>query len=451
MLKWTLFLRVFVYVLIWSSPRRAPEECLERVGTYHSHILSILVLHDCNIKYCFSVFPTAVSQKSMDFRSRDQTWLSRLQEAFKEDNVGSTVASGGDSRERIARLRLLLHKRTKLWWNRATLGQYLARNLIPRGLRVQIFPSYPIEDEVFKTEWENTANICSRGFIGLLIKLDETKLAELEKEIDDIQLFIKEDLTPEALGKLNGDLESDFLKWEQEISAVKTKKLQRDNSDYRDNHVYRWRTGRMRTRPTSLVRSGSMSSATSVDELSVTSDQSKSIHGDRGRKIQPNRAAKGRYTSQKRKFTSPPTYERKAKNNNLEVINLSTHSLSKTQSEVLKLGLNFVPSNQFNFFTAVKDTHLFCRKLLLKKLHAPKNSGNQLPSDVEAVALSALEDLLEEQQPDSFLLVIHGYALVMTPQQNPVNVSESEEKECPVVSVYTLSTYRFLYVVYVFL
>ncbi|XP_069618979.1 uncharacterized protein [Ranitomeya imitator] len=317
-----IFLLRFLVVIrdCWSSPGK-PVYLVNISGRallYYSQPHNIHVLRDSLFDSNVSVSFTASGLRQMDYRTRDQTWLSRVQEVFKEDSGGILIVNGGDSRERIERLRTLLHRRTKLWWNRAFLGQYLTRSLIPRGLRIQIFPSFPVDDEIFKKEWEDLATKCSRGFIELLMKFDETRLSDIENEIDNIQTIVKNELTTEALDKLNGDLEKDFSKWEQEIGAVKTKKLQRDNMDYKENKVYRWRTNK-KTRPfPAHVRSGSVSSVTSADESSIASDVSGTVGGAKKRKQQPGRLAKEKFNN-KRRPTSPPTYDRKARNTNLEL------------------------------------------------------------------------------------------------------------------------------------
>ncbi|CAJ0960814.1 unnamed protein product [Ranitomeya imitator] len=87
-----------------------------------------------------------------------------------------------------------------------------------------------------------------------------------------------------------------------------------------------------------------------------------------------------------------------------KVINLSDVSLTSPQMEVLNLGLNFSPTAKFDPFSAVKDLHLFARKLLLKKLH------HRNPNDVtetifeteeETEAFNALNELLQEQSSTS--------------------------------------------------
>ncbi|XP_075689385.1 uncharacterized protein LOC142657838 [Rhinoderma darwinii] len=201
----------------------------------------------------------------MDFRTRDQSWLSQINEVFKENPNVLLDTNGRDIRECINRLKELLKQRTRIWWNRAFLDRYLTKGLIPRGLRVQVFPSFPIEDETFKNKWEELSATCSKGYMGLLVQANSKTLIELENEIEEIQNKIKKDLSNEALEKLNTDLDKEFQKWEQEICSIKTTKFQRDTNDFSQNRVYKWR--RQRSHSFSRSRSGSVSSVASNDEL----------------------------------------------------------------------------------------------------------------------------------------------------------------------------------------
>ncbi|XP_069615893.1 uncharacterized protein [Ranitomeya imitator] len=73
-----------------------------------------------------------------------------------------------------------------------------------------------------------------------------------------------------------------------------------------------------------------------------------------------------------------------------------TYDLNKEQMEVLQRGLTFSPSNNLDSFTSIKDTHLFARKVVLKKLHASKNDRDLASMGVEEEALEALISLEEE-------------------------------------------------------
>lgn len=80
----------------------------------------------------------------------------------------------------------------------------------------------------------------------------------------------------------------------------------------------------------------------------------------------------------------------------MKVINLSDHTLTPPQLEVLSLGLTFSPTSRFDTFSAVKDLHLFARKLLFK-IYYLKNLQTGLTTQEEREALENLESLLREQ------------------------------------------------------
>ncbi|XP_075690643.1 uncharacterized protein LOC142658921 [Rhinoderma darwinii] len=325
----------------------------------------------------------------MDFRLRDQSWISQLNEVFKEDFNTLLDNSGRDLREQTNKLKELLRHRTRIWWNKAFLDRYLSKGLVPRGLRIQVFPSFPTDEGVFKDKWESLATTCSRGFMDLLIQSNTTTLVGIEKEIEDLQISLKKDLSSEALDQLNTDLEKDFQKWEQEICSIKTKKFQRDITDFQQGRVYKWRRGNPRVGPRS--RSGSMSSQTSDEQTGNRWTGESALN--RPDPIFPRRNRERQ--AAKRKTPSP--YERGKKPKNLEVINLSKYTLSDTQCDILNKGLSFSPSNSFDYFTALKDLHLFSRKLVLRKLHSRGDMDLGLNTTLEKEALSALEELLQEQ------------------------------------------------------
>lgn len=47
----------------------------------------------------------------------------------------------------------------------------------------------------------------------------------------------------------------------------------------------------------------------------------------------------------------------------LEIIDLSSYSLSQAEKEVLQLGISFCPSSTLNTFDIINDLYLFARKL----------------------------------------------------------------------------------------
>ncbi|XP_069616530.1 uncharacterized protein [Ranitomeya imitator] len=336
---------------------------------------------------------TASLSDSMDHKAREKAWLTKLDELFGGESPA--VPSTRETGDVITRLKNLYNRKTRIWWNKSFLERYIDKGLILRGLRVQVFPSFSIDDESFKKEWEDCATACSRGFMGLLIKSNAVSLSELEIEINAIQVELSNKLSNEAMMKLNKELESDFAKWEKEIVASKSKKYQRDSLDFSNSRVYRWRKKQAVPSTTPRFHRNSFSSVSSMDEEVPTG--SHSIVQQNSRLGLGKHAYRKGSTYNKRKLTPPQSLEKKSKTTtNLEVINLSGHVLSKSQEEVLKLGLTFVPTNGFDYFVAMKDLQLFLRKVVLRKLHARPTGTDGLDTTMDRETLAILEELESE-------------------------------------------------------
>lgn len=197
----------------------------------------------------------------MDFRKRDKSWLTQLGSVF-----GESVPSDPETRDikdLKQKVRDLLRRRTKLWWNKAALENYLQKNIIPRGLRIQTFPTLETEDPLFMNRWEETLTKCSQTLIELLIGADRKALETAEKEIDILRERIQQVLSREDIEAFDKTLEEDLSKWEREIQSIKSKKFQRDLQDYSQKKIFRWQ------RKSTRSRSQSISSVTSEEGCGV--------------------------------------------------------------------------------------------------------------------------------------------------------------------------------------
>ncbi|XP_056412938.1 uncharacterized protein LOC130355994 [Hyla sarda] len=335
----------------------------------------------------------------MDYKSRDATWLAKAQDLF-----GTQSTTGVDSilrSDQKRNLRNLLHRRTKVWWNRMFLQKYLAGNLIPRGLRVQVFPSYPIDDSGFKEQWEDACNICSRKFLELLVGLNTQTLEKIEEEIGVLQSTLIRDWPQNEIDSFNKELDGNFTTWENEIQTIKSRKYHRDQQDALSSRIYRWRQQPLPT----LIRTASMSSVASTSAGSSVSTSQRYYYPREAR----DRKRKMEYDSNRR----APTKKRGNTNKNdnqvspNKIINLSTHILTEAQCEVLNLGLSFCPTSKFDNFSTVKDLHLFARKLTFKKIFdnaRPQTTAStsfDLTCTADQQVTQTLMDLLQEQEMET--------------------------------------------------
>ncbi|XP_069611069.1 uncharacterized protein [Ranitomeya imitator] len=339
----------------------------------------------------------------MDFRACDGTWLTQIDSVFNDTNELGAEGNSKGLQETVATFKDLLRKRTKVWWNHAFLERYLQKGLIPRGLRVQVFPSFPVEDSNIRERWEDCASKCSVGFMEILKEMNANSLKDMETEIEALQMTIKRDMSSEALKKFNGDIEKEVQKWVEDIQQIKSKKFQRDINDKQTNKMYRWRSGNERSR--SYYRNESRSRSRSASYKSTTSMDDK--HGGRNglpEKMKDGPHGSGKMTTRQNvKKGSAGKQSDGRTQGGLQVINLSDHVLTSSQLSVLSRGLSFSPTNGFNFFTALKDLHLFSRKLILKKLHSGRGHGSDTLGCTEEETLRILEELLEEQSSTSIV------------------------------------------------
>lgn len=77
------------------------------------------------------------------------------------------------------------------------------------------------------------------------------------------------------------------------------------------------------------------------------------------------------------------------KESEMQIINLSTFTLSANHMRILKKGLSFSPTPSFDEFGWARDINLFARKLALHKFH----TNRELTSMGERGAIEALEYL----------------------------------------------------------
>ncbi|XP_073524312.1 uncharacterized protein [Phyllobates terribilis] len=220
-----------------------------------------------------SVYFTVFSRPKMDFRAQDDTWLLQLDEICNDGGLNGALTVGGNTLSiSINELKDLIRKRTRLWWNIAFLRKYIEKGLIPRGLRVQIFPSFNIDDDTIKNRWEQYSNTCSIGYMNLLIEINQISLSTIETQIEKLQLSFKNEMTADSLKKLNEDIEALAQKWAKETQQAKTKKFQRDTQDKSLQKVYKWDITRGRSRPFQKHKSQSRSRSTSVSSFTSTEE-----------------------------------------------------------------------------------------------------------------------------------------------------------------------------------
>ncbi|XP_077118798.1 uncharacterized protein LOC143774899 [Ranitomeya variabilis] len=330
----------------------------------------------------------------MDFRAKEIAWRSHIDQVFGGDVSITQQATDRRWEEQVMELQNMVIKRTKLWWNCSFLEGYQNRKMIPRGLRVRVIPTFPVEDAAFISGWEEACNNCSGQLMKLLGDYNKGIIEQLDASIKVAEEELKKCGTVEQLDLCNKQIEKSLENVVKKIQDTQSSKIGRDRHDYECKRVYLWRKSRQGDGQ--MRRAQSQSSISSVSD---TSERSTSSVTTRSRMT----------TRNQRDFMFHP-YRRddsstEPRKYNNKVINLSSHDFTDIDLELLEKGLSFSPAAPFDVFEAVKDLHLFARSLIFKKYFFDGNLAALFPTEEEQIALRTLEELaVEHDTPEGGMI-----------------------------------------------
>ncbi|CAJ0921398.1 unnamed protein product [Ranitomeya imitator] len=319
----------------------------------------------------------------MDLKAKESSWQAKATNMFKKGAGPLPTSSSYNQQENIKKYKNTVHRKIKIWWTKTTLENYVSQQIVPRGLRVHLFPTFNLDDESLKERWMKAANACSVEFMKIIIENNTNTLKSIETEIESLQRLLQQDLSGDSFQEMIGKLDKEIEKWEGVISHNKQKKYERDLADFETNRIFKWQINRTSTRK-NVSRSSSIASGSSMSEGGDSTYSG--YKGPKTRQFTKKGSAQGSHNY---------------KGDHVKVINLSAHMLTTAQERVLQKGLNFSPSSHLDSFITIKDLHLFARKLVLKKLHYRNDLGGTMGDDGEQEALDALMALLEENSTDT--------------------------------------------------
>ncbi|XP_069614924.1 uncharacterized protein [Ranitomeya imitator] len=352
---------------------------------YPGQTIMLVTWYVSTIVFCltlFAVLCTGCVDFNMDYRAKERSWLDQMDQVFSDGGMDAQQPADSKWDDKLQSIKAMLLKRSRLWWNRMFLEKYIRNKMVPRGLRVRILPSFPIDDNAFITQWEEACTLCSTTLMQLLVDFNTGCISDLDKSIDLMQAEVKMGCPPCKLQQFESDLEKSMDAVVKKIQDSQTSKFNRDNRDYLSKRVYLWRTK-------TIQQSDRAMSNTSLSSQSGRSDVSSAstfITGGGG-----NRLRDHTYHPYKRNNKAPKTSKRDNK-----VINLSSHTLSDTDMQLLERGLSFSPTSHFDLFSTIKDLHLFARSLLFRRYHFNNELHLLFPTEEEQNTLRILEELAVE-------------------------------------------------------
>ncbi|XP_069618482.1 uncharacterized protein [Ranitomeya imitator] len=314
----------------------------------------------------------------MDLTAREAAWQQQMKDIFGAGDcvVGASGSSNDSDFQNLTTELIDLHKRlTRTWWNITSLTEYKKLGLVPRGLRVQIFPAWEVDQE-FRTTWENGLQRCSYILIDMLIEQDNLVLTQIredikKKEVDLNTFDLKTQLDPFKI-----HLKEIIDKYEKDIIRGKKNKFQRDKLDMEKQRIHK--------RPRKQHRRGRRKPAKSHQEKSkpqslVSEHETRNTSRQSETSLNPNSPIEGSSNDV----------------NRLRIINLSTYQLSEIEINLLTKGLSFSPMCGLDKFELTKDLYLFCRQLTFKILYHQPSLIDELP-DQDRQTFRDLLDLLSE-------------------------------------------------------
>ncbi|KAM4030975.1 uncharacterized protein ACNLHF_018559 [Anomaloglossus baeobatrachus] len=159
----------------------------------------------------------------------------------------------------------------KVWWTKISMENYLLAKIVPRGLRIQTYPTFPLEDENLTKRWMDASLTCSNEFMRIIVDKNTTLLSALDSELEELQKTMTKDIEEPTVNNFFMELDKDIEKWEMEISQLKGKKFHRDVADFESQKIFRWQIPKVKAQ--ALLRNSSMSSMASTSEGEASSSE----------------------------------------------------------------------------------------------------------------------------------------------------------------------------------
>lgn len=179
----------------------------------------------------------------MNLQSRFDKWSSQLSDVFQAGSGGNSSPADNDWRALLTGYQQEQIKLTKSWWTVSTYDKYIENNIIPRGLRIKILPTFETHDENFKAKWEDVLHKCSMQLLKLACEHEKGLVSELTSKINDIERRLSEFSHNELYITRMSRINSEIDRVAQEIIDRKRQKYIRDTTDYTIGTIYKWGKG----------------------------------------------------------------------------------------------------------------------------------------------------------------------------------------------------------------
>lgn len=130
-------------------------------------------------------------------------------------------------------VKILLERKTNVYWHTTYLEKYIEESIVPFGLRLRLLPHFKKPSETFKAKWENTLTGCSMALMALLIDEHKEELKAIDLELQSLAITKISSLENTDGIALKEKEISEFLEnSSRELITKKEKKLFRDQKAF---------------------------------------------------------------------------------------------------------------------------------------------------------------------------------------------------------------------------
>lgn len=176
-------------------------------------------------------------------------WEKMVSELEQKRTQGGSVDTETQMSNRLFDLKRLLIRKSKTWWDTEYLRKYLQENVMPQGLRIQIFPQIFDMSSDLKDKWEQNLQMCSKNMLLILIEHHEKLLIDLNNEISIICAELENFKSLETFKIKDEEIKKQIEELNQTLINRKETKLNRDRRAYEQGKAYRWQQNKFYRRP----------------------------------------------------------------------------------------------------------------------------------------------------------------------------------------------------------
>lgn len=146
-----------------------------------------------------------------------------------------------EAEETFRKLRKANDKAIRYSLHRETLMKYLDKDLVPRGLRINLVPTIGNQVEDFVTNWRDTLHTASKGLMELIVEFCTKEEAKLNVEIMKLQAKLYDMINDtHQLAETSNLIANLSERARERLTRRKERKLERDEGDMmtvRDNRT----------------------------------------------------------------------------------------------------------------------------------------------------------------------------------------------------------------------